>query len=74
MKITVENIINEKQDREIIKAFEKMFMLYPEDDLYTIKPLIREVKFNNHLVGCGGSHIWIKNKSNINKRVAIITE
>lgn len=59
-------------DEKIIKAFEQMFRLYPEDGLVATWKDIQAAEFNNHYAGKGGNHIWVKRKSD-DTQIFIIT-
>lgn len=71
MKLTIEKELS-RDDKRVVNAFTHYFSLYPEDDLEDVADTFLKCNFDNHIVGRGGSHIWIARKED-NERIAIIT-
>jgi len=70
LTVTVENMVSQKQDESIIIAFKKT--IQKEDTIQSLWDSVKDCRFDNHVIGRGGSHIWIKNRADMATRIAII--
>lgn len=71
LQLTVENIVDKKQDESITSAIKKA--IEKDDTIDTLWNDLKDCHFDNHIVGRGGNHIWIKNSKDLKTRVAIIS-
>jgi polysaccharide pyruvyl transferase WcaK-like protein len=70
MKLIIEKNENTGDDK-IIKAFENMIKLYPDEDIETMWEDIKKCNFQHHKIGRGGNHIWIARNTD-NQRIAML--
>lgn len=67
------NIFLKDEDQNIIKAIEKSIFIMEDENLLCLWNDIKKCKFENHIIGKGGNHIFITRKID-DVRIVTITE
>ena len=70
LTIKIEKTLN-NNDEKMINAIKHDLGLYPDSTLESMNELLNKCRFDNHITGKGGSHLWISRKLD-NERIAII--
>lgn len=71
LNLQIENN-KDKFDSRIIKAFENDIKITEESSIENLYKDIKYCKFDNHIIGRGGNHIFV-NRKDLDYRVLIIS-